>query len=74
MRDAKNIPACLLGHQEHCLLLISGKQSGVVVSQACTQLDEADEFKLIDLSELQSELKGRRVRQAPPQPQNPTSL
>lgn len=66
MRDAKNISACLLGHQEHCLLLISGKQSALVVSQACTQLDEADEFKLIDLSELRSELKGRRVRQAPP--------
>lgn len=65
MRDAKNISACLFGHQEHCLLLIPGKQSALVVSQACTQLDEADKFKLIDLSELRSELKGRRVRQAP---------
>lgn len=47
-------------------MLISGKQSALVVSQACTQLDEADEFKLVGLSELRSELKGRRVRQAPP--------
>ena len=41
VRGAKNISACLLGHQEN---------SQGWCSTACTQLDEADEFKLIDLS------------------------